>query len=250
MTRHIKSSKTIAAPNASTGRQVKLEVEVAGLKQSLNAMVDQLNDFAKEVTRTAREVGDQRGNGDHFQAPAMSGAWKHLAGNVNLMSANIADKGQSAFNVFVVHEDTLTGVRAAAVLGRLADFLDNEPVMQNEIWKFDSLSHPSLYEQALSQAAKAEMIIVSAAGTRSLPPHIAELIADALGRKNGRSAAVVALLDLGRSSAEPSPLCGELRQMAEKAGVDFFCNTGESYWAAETAPGGPSLMANGILNFW
>jgi hypothetical protein len=251
MTRRVKNAPVLASDeNFSSDPARDLGPEIFDLKHTLNTMVDQLNDFAAEVNRAAQEVGTEHPWRRQGQAPAVAGAWKDLAGNFNLMAANLAGQTRSAFKIFVVHEDTLTGVRAAAVLGRLADYLDHEPVIQNEIWKFDSLAHPALYEQASEQAIAADMIIVSAGGGQALPAHVEDLVADALAHKQGRPAAVVALLDLKlQGAAEPSPVCARLRQLAENAGVDFFCNTGESYWANDTALAGPGLLADGILNY-
>jgi hypothetical protein len=221
--------------------------EILELKHTLNTMVNQLNGFAAEVNHAAKGVGATGPVARRDQAPAIAGAWKDLTGNVNLMAANLSGKTPSAFKVFVVHEDTLTGVRAAAVLGRLGDFLNNEPVIQNDIWKFDSLAHPALYEQASRQAVAADMIIVSASGSQPLPAHVDEMIFDALGRKKNRPAAVVALLDMKTDCAGESPVGARLRQMAGETGTDYFCNSGESYWASAFA-GDSGALANGREN--
>ena len=52
-------------------------------------MVDQLNGFASEVTRVAREVGTEGKLGGQAQVPGVAGTWKDLTDNVNLMADNL-----------------------------------------------------------------------------------------------------------------------------------------------------------------
>src|SRR5262249_40683157 len=59
------------------------------LKNTINIMVDQLNSFASEVTRVAREVGTEGKLGGQAQVKGVSGTWKDLTDNVNLMAANL-----------------------------------------------------------------------------------------------------------------------------------------------------------------
>src|SRR5690606_10129284 len=71
----------------------KITVDVAGeilaLKNTINTMVDQLNAFASEVTRVAREVGTEGKLGGHAQVPGVAGTWKDLTDNVNWMAGNL-----------------------------------------------------------------------------------------------------------------------------------------------------------------
>src|SRR4051794_41896991 len=52
-------------------------------------MVDQLNSFASDVTRGAREVGTEGKLGGQAQVPGVGGTWKDLTDNVNLMAENL-----------------------------------------------------------------------------------------------------------------------------------------------------------------
>src|SRR6202012_1627823 len=58
------------------------------LKNTINTMVDQLNAFASEVTRVAREVGTEGKLGGQAQGPGVAGTWKDLTDNVNFMASN------------------------------------------------------------------------------------------------------------------------------------------------------------------
>src|SRR5678809_845782 len=59
------------------------------LKNTINTMVDQLNTFAAEVTRVAREVGTEGKLGGQAVVPGVGGTWKDLTDNVNLLAANL-----------------------------------------------------------------------------------------------------------------------------------------------------------------
>ncbi len=59
------------------------------LKDTLNTMVDQLNAFAGEVTRVAREVGTDGRLGGQAVVPGVGGTWKDLTDNVNLLAGNL-----------------------------------------------------------------------------------------------------------------------------------------------------------------
>src|SRR5439155_4620543 len=71
----------------------KITVNVSGeillLKETMNTMVDQLNAFAGEVTRVAREVGSEGRLGGQAQVPGVAGTWKDLTDNVNSMANNL-----------------------------------------------------------------------------------------------------------------------------------------------------------------
>src|SRR4029077_20050205 len=71
----------------------KITVDVRGeileLKITINTMVDQLNAFASEVTRVAREVGTERRLGGHAQVKGVGGVWKDLTDIVNSMGENL-----------------------------------------------------------------------------------------------------------------------------------------------------------------
>jgi HAMP domain-containing protein/signal transduction histidine kinase/CheY-like chemotaxis protein len=82
---------TTAVANGDLSRKITVDVkgEVLELKNTINTMVDQLNAFASEVTRVAREVGTEGKLGGQAQVKGVTGAWKELTENVNLMAGNL-----------------------------------------------------------------------------------------------------------------------------------------------------------------
>src|SRR5665213_1839670 len=79
----------VATGNLSKKITVNVKGEILELKNTINTMVDQLNSFASEVTRVAREVGTEGRLGGQAQVPGVGGTWKDLTDNVNLMAANL-----------------------------------------------------------------------------------------------------------------------------------------------------------------
>jgi HAMP domain-containing protein/CheY-like chemotaxis protein/signal transduction histidine kinase len=82
---------TTAVARGDLGRKITVDVkgEILELKNTINTMVDQLNAFASEVTRVAREVGTEGKLGGQAQAPGVAGTWKDLTDNVNVMASNL-----------------------------------------------------------------------------------------------------------------------------------------------------------------
>src|SRR5690606_19897378 len=82
---------TTAAAVGDVGKKITVDVkgEILELKNTINTMVDQLNSFASEVTRVAREVGTEGKLGGQAQVPGVAGTWKELTDNVNLMAGNL-----------------------------------------------------------------------------------------------------------------------------------------------------------------
>ena len=70
--------------------------EILLLKETINTMVDQLNAFAAEVTRVAREVGYKGKLGGQAQVPGVAGTWKDLTDSVNSMAGNLMVKSETS----------------------------------------------------------------------------------------------------------------------------------------------------------
>ena len=82
---------TIAVANGDLSKKVTVDVrgEILQLKEATNTMVDQLNGFASEVTRVAREVGTEGKLGGQAQVGGVAGTWKDLTDSVNSMASNL-----------------------------------------------------------------------------------------------------------------------------------------------------------------
>src|SRR5215203_1843972 len=85
---------TTAVARGDLSRKITVDVkgEVLELKDTINTMVDQLNAFASEVTRVAREVGTEGKLGGQGQVPGVAGTWKDLTDSVNSMAGNLTSQ--------------------------------------------------------------------------------------------------------------------------------------------------------------
>src|SRR5207247_2403533 len=82
---------TTAVARGDLSKKITVDVrgEILELKSTINTMVDQLNGFASEVSRVAREVGTEGKLGGQARVPGVAGTWKDLTDNVNAMAANL-----------------------------------------------------------------------------------------------------------------------------------------------------------------
>ncbi len=82
---------TTAVANGDLSKKITVDVkgEILELKNTINTMVDQLNSFASEVTRVAREVGTEGKLGGQARVEGVAGTWKDLTDNVNAMATNL-----------------------------------------------------------------------------------------------------------------------------------------------------------------
>src|SRR3978361_1852681 len=88
------SEVTTAVARGDLTKKITADVqgEILELKNTINTMVDQLNSFASEVTRVAREVGTEGKLGGQAQVRGVGGVWKDLTDSVNSMAGNLTDQ--------------------------------------------------------------------------------------------------------------------------------------------------------------
>jgi HAMP domain-containing protein/signal transduction histidine kinase/CheY-like chemotaxis protein len=92
---------TTAVANGDLSKKITVEVrgEILELKNTVNTMVDQLNSFASEVTRVAREVGTEGRLGGQAEVKGVGGTWKDLTDSVNFMASNLTNQVRSISKV-------------------------------------------------------------------------------------------------------------------------------------------------------
>ena len=122
---------TTAVARGDLSRKITVDVkgEILELKNTINTMVDQLNAFAAEVTRVAREVGTEGKLGGQAQVPDVAGTWKDLTDNVNVMAANLTEQVRGIVKVVTaVANGELTQkltVNAKGEVAALAETINN-----------------------------------------------------------------------------------------------------------------------------
>src|SRR5437762_2333830 len=94
---------TTAVARGDLSRKITVDVkgEILELKNTINTMVDQLNAFAGEVTRVAREVGTEGKLGGQAQVPGVGGTWKDLTDSVNAMATNLTGQVRNIAEVTI-----------------------------------------------------------------------------------------------------------------------------------------------------
>jgi len=122
---------TTAVARGDLSRKITVDVrgEILELKNTINTMVDQLNAFAAEVTRVAREVGTDGKLGGQAQVPGVAGTWKDLTDNVNVMAANLTEQVRGIVKVVtaVANGDLKQNliVKAKGEVAALAETINN-----------------------------------------------------------------------------------------------------------------------------
>src|SRR5204862_358396 len=103
LTAQVRNIAEVATAIAGGDLSRKITVDVRGeilqLKETLNTMVDQLNRFAAEVTRVAREVGTEGRLGGQANVPGVAGTWKALTDSVNSMAGNLTGQVRNIADV-------------------------------------------------------------------------------------------------------------------------------------------------------
>ena len=85
-------TKAVASGDLSKTVAIDVKGEILDLKNTINTMVEQLNSFAFEVTRVAREVGTEGKLGGQAEVKGVAGTWKDLTDSVNMMASNLTNQ--------------------------------------------------------------------------------------------------------------------------------------------------------------
>jgi HAMP domain-containing protein/CheY-like chemotaxis protein/signal transduction histidine kinase len=143
LTGQVRNIAEVATAIASGDLSRKITVDVRGeilqLKETLNTMVDQLNAFAAEVTRVAREVGTEGKLGGQAQVPGVGGTWKDLTDNVNFMASNLTGQVRNIAEVATaVARGDLSRKITVDVRGEILELKDTLNTMVDQLRAFAS----------------------------------------------------------------------------------------------------------------
>ncbi len=132
---------TTAVANGDLSKKITVDVkgEILELKDTINTMVDQLNSFASEVTRVAREVGTEGKLGVQAYVRGVAGTWKDLTDNVNSMAGNLTAQVRNIAEVTkAVANGDLSKKITVDVKGEILDLKDTINVMVDQLSSFAS----------------------------------------------------------------------------------------------------------------
>ena len=132
---------TTAVANGDLSKKITAEAkgEILELKNTVNTMVDQLNSFASEVTRVAREVGSEGKLGGQALVKGVSGTWKDLTDNVNFMAGNLTGQVRNIAQVTTaVANGDLSKKITAEAKGEILELKDTINIMVDQLNSFAS----------------------------------------------------------------------------------------------------------------
>src|SRR2546428_2260253 len=130
---------TTAVATGDLSKKITVDVqgEILQLKNTINTMVDQLNGFASEVTRVAREVGTEGRLGGQANVPGVSGTWKDLTDNVNSMARNLSAQVRNSAEVTTaVAKGDLSKKITVDVRGEILELKNTINVMVDQLNAF------------------------------------------------------------------------------------------------------------------
>src|SRR5205814_708636 len=130
-----------AVARGDLSRKITVDVkgEILALKNTLNTMVDQLNGFASEVSRVAREVGTEGKLGGQAQVPGVAGARHDATPNFNSMASNLTDQVRNIAEVTTaVAKGDLSKKITVDVRGELLQLKDTINTMVDQLNSFAS----------------------------------------------------------------------------------------------------------------
>jgi len=132
---------TTAVANGDLAKKITVDAkgEIFELKDTINTMVDQLNSFASEVTRVAREVGTDGKLGGQATVPGVAGVWKDLTDNVNSMAGNLTNQVRNIATVTtaVANGDLAKKITVDAK-GEIFELKDTINIMVDQLNSFAS----------------------------------------------------------------------------------------------------------------
>src|SRR5690242_10105880 len=132
---------TTAVANGDLSKKITVDVrgEILDLKNTINTMVDQLNAFAGEVTRVAREVGTEGKLGGQAEVKGVAGTWKDLTDNVNFMAGNLTSQVRNIAAVTkAVASGDLSKKITVDVRGEILELKDTINTMVDQLRSFAS----------------------------------------------------------------------------------------------------------------
>ncbi len=130
---------TTAVANGDLSKKIAVDAkgEIAELKETINTMVDQLNSFAAEVTRVAKEVGTEGKLGGQAEVAGVSGTWRGLTENVNSMASNLTDQVRNISQVAqAVARGDLTQKITVDAKGEILELKDTLNTMVDQLSSF------------------------------------------------------------------------------------------------------------------
>jgi HAMP domain-containing protein/CheY-like chemotaxis protein len=173
---------TTAVANGDLSKKITVDVkgEILELKNTINTMVDQLNSFASEVTRVAREVGTEGKLGGQADVKGVAGTWKDLTDNVNFMAGNLTGQVRGIARVVTaVANGDLKRKLTVEAKGEIAELADTINSMTDTLATFADQVTSVAREVGVEGKLGGQANVPGAAGTwRDLTDNVNQLAAN------------------------------------------------------------------------
>ncbi|PYL15541.1 MAG: hybrid sensor histidine kinase/response regulator [Verrucomicrobia bacterium] len=173
---------TTAVANGDLSKKITVDVkgEILELKDTVNTMVDQLNSFASEVTRVAREVGSEGKLGGQAMVKGVGGTWKDLTDSVNFMAGNLTNQVRGIAKVVTaVADGDLNQKLLVETKGEIAELSDTINSMTDTLAIFADQVTTVAREVGVEGKLGGQASVPGAAGTwRDLTDNVNRLAAN------------------------------------------------------------------------
>ncbi len=210
---------TTAVARGDLSRKITVEVkgEILELKNTINTMVDQLNGFASEVTRVAREVGTDGKLGGQAQVPGVAGTWKDLTDNVNSMASNLTGQVRNIAEVTTaVARGDLSKKITADVRGEILEVKNTINTMVDQLNAFAGEVSRVAREVGTEGKLGGQAAVPGVAGTwKDLTDNVNSMASNLTGQVRNIAEVTIAVANGDLSKKITVDVRGEILQLKE-----------------------------------
>ncbi len=210
---------TIAVANGDLSKKITVEVkgEILALKNTINTMVDQLNGFAAEVSRVAREVGTDGKLGGQAQVPGVAGTWKDLTDNVNSMASNLTGQVRNIADVATaIARGDLSRKITVEVKGEILQLKETINTMVEQLSAFASEVTRVAREVGTEGKLGGQATVLGVAGTwKDLTDNVNSMASNLTGQVRNIAEVTIAVANGDLSKKITADVRGEILQLKE-----------------------------------
>jgi HAMP domain-containing protein/CheY-like chemotaxis protein/signal transduction histidine kinase len=210
---------TTAVANGDLSKKITVDVrgEILELKDTINTMVDQLNAFASEVTRVARDVGTEGKLGGQAYVPGVGGTWKDLTDNVNFMASNLTNQVRNiaAVTTAVANGDLSKKITVDA-RGEILDLKNTINTMVDQLNAFASEVTRVAREVGTDGKLGGQAVVKGVAGTwKDLTDNVNSMAANLTNQVRGIARVVTAVANGNLKQKLVLEAKGEIAELAD-----------------------------------
>ncbi len=210
---------TTAVANGDLSKKITVDVrgEILELKNTINTMVDQLNGFASEVTRVAREVGSEGILGGQALVPGVAGTWKDLTDNVNSMASNLTGQVRNIADVATaIARGDLSRKITVDVKGEILELKNTVNTMVDQLNAFASEVSRVAREVGTDGKLGGQALVPGVAGTwKDLTDNVNSMASNLTGQVRNIAEVTIAVASGDLSRKITVDVRGEILQLKE-----------------------------------